>query len=88
MFNRIMYPLRINCSYLISTLLHVSRSRRFMGRITAVWIISRFLNDTVYSYHGYFRFGSGFMPVFVKFYGSLMVHSYDSEKSRVLSVTV
>ena len=35
---------------------------------------SRFLNGTVYSYRGYFRFGSGFMPVFVMFYGSLMVH--------------
>ena len=55
-----------------------------MGCITAVWIISRFLNDTVYSYHGYFRFGSGFMPVFVKFYGSLMAHGYGSAKSRVV----
>ena len=59
-----------------------------MGRIIAVWIISWFLNGTVYSYHGYFRFGSGFMPVFVKFYGSLMVHGYGSEKSRVLNGTV
>ena len=59
-----------------------------MDRITAVWIISRFLNGTVYSHHGYFRFGSGFMPVFVKFYGSLMVHGYRSEKSRVLNGTV
>ena len=58
-----------------------------MGRITAVSIISRFLNGTVYSYHGYFRFGSGFMPVSVKFYGSLMVHGYGSEKSRVLNGT-
>ena len=24
-----------------------------MGRILAVWIISRFLNGTVYSYHGF-----------------------------------
>ena len=58
-----------------------------MGLITVVWIISRFLNGTVYSYHGYFRFGSGFMLVFVKFYGSL-VHGYGSEKSRVLNGTV
>ena len=56
-----------------------------MGCITAVWIISRFLSGPVYSYHGYFRFGSGFMPVFVKFYGSLMVHGYGSEKSRVVT---
>ena len=55
-----------------------------MVGITAVWIISRFLSGTVYSYHGYFRFGSGFMPVFVKFYGSLMAHGYGSEKSRVV----
>ena len=53
-----------------------------MGRIAAVWIISRFLNGTVYIYHGYFRYGSGFMPVFVKFYGSLMVHGYGSENCR------
>ena len=56
-----------------------------MGCITAVWIISRFLSGPVYSYHGYFRFGSGFMPVFVKFYGSLMAHGYGSEKSRVVT---
>ena len=56
-----------------------------MGCITAVWIISRFLSSTVYSYHGCFRFGSGFMPVFVKFYGSLMAHGYGSEKSRVVT---
>ena len=57
-----------------------------MGCITAVWIISRFLNGTVYSYHGYFRFGSGFMPVFVKFYGSLMAHGgYGSDKSRIVT---
>ena len=56
-----------------------------MGYITAVQIIFRFLNGTVYSYHGYFRFGTGFMPVFVKFYGSLMVHGYGSENSRVLN---
>ena len=57
-----------------------------MGCITAVWIISRFLSGLVYSYHGYFRFGPGFMPVFVKFYGSLMAHGYGSEKSRVVTV--
>ena len=35
-------------------------------------------------HHGYFRFGSGFMPVFVKLYDSFMVHGcYGSEKSRV-----
>ena len=56
-----------------------------MGYITAVWIISRFLSGPVYSYHGYFRFGSGFTPVFVKFYGSLMAHGYGSEKSRVVT---
>ena len=56
-----------------------------MGCITAVWIISRFLSGPVYSYHGYFRFGSGFMPVFVKFYGSLMAHGNGSEKSRVVT---
>ena len=56
-----------------------------MGCITAVWIISRFLIITVYSYHGYFRFGSAFMPVFVKNYGSLMAHGYGSEKSRVVT---
>ena len=56
-----------------------------MGCITAVRIIFRFLNGTAYSYHGYFRFGSGFISVFVKFYGSLMVHGYGSEKSRVLN---
>ena len=55
-----------------------------MGCITAVLIISRFLSGPVYSYHGYFRFGSGFMTVFVKFYGSLMAHGYDSEKPRVV----
>ena len=56
-----------------------------MGCITAVCIISRFLSGPVYSYHGYFRFGSGFMPVFVKFYGSLMAHGYGSEKSRAVT---
>ena len=56
-----------------------------MGCITAVWIISRFLSGPVYSYHGYFRFGSGFMPVFVNFYGSLMAHGYGFEKSRVVT---
>ena len=56
-----------------------------MGCITAVWIISWFLSGPVYSYHGYFRFGSGFMPVFVNFYGSLMAHGYGSEKSRVVT---
>ena len=56
-----------------------------MGYITAVWIIFRFLSGTVYRYHGYFRFGSGFMPVFVKFYGSLMAHGHGSEKSRVVT---
>ena len=56
-----------------------------MGCITAVWIISWFLSGTVYIYHGYFRFGSGFMPVFVKFYGSLMAHGCGSEKSRVVT---
>ena len=56
-----------------------------MGCITAVCIISRFLSGTVYSYHGYFRFGSGFMPVFVKFYDSLMAHGYGSEKSRAVT---
>ena len=56
-----------------------------MGCITAVWIISRFLSGTVYSYHGYFWFGSGFMSVFVKFYGSLMAHGYGSEKSLVVT---
>ena len=44
-----------------------------------------FLSGTVYTHHGYFRFGSGFMPVFVKFYGLLMVHGYGSVKSRVLN---
>ena len=33
----------------------------------------------------YFRFGSGFMPVFVKLYGSLMMYGYGSEKLRVLN---
>ena len=56
-----------------------------MGCITAVWIISRFLSDTVYSYHGFFRFSSGFMPVFVKFYGSLTAHGYGAEKSWVVT---
>ena len=56
-----------------------------MDCIIAVWIISRFLSGTFYSCHGYFRFGSGFMPVFVKFYGSLMTHGYGSEKSRVVT---
>ena len=56
-----------------------------MGCITAVWIICRFLNGAVYSYHGSFRFGSGFMPFFVKFHGSLMAHGYGSEKLRVVT---
>ena len=48
----------------------------------------RFLNGTVYSsYHGYFRFGSGFMPVLVQLYGSLMVHGYGSVKSQVINGT-
>ena len=56
-----------------------------MDCITAVWITSRFPSGPVYSYHGYFRYGSGFMPVFVKFYGSLMAHGNGSEKSRVVT---
>ena len=56
-----------------------------MGCITAVWIISRFPSGTIYSYHGYFRFSSGFMPVYVKLYGSLMAHGYGSEKPRVVT---
>ena len=59
-----------------------------MGCITAVWIISRFLNGPVYSYHGSVRFGLGFMPVFVNFHGSLTVHGYGSEKSRFVNGTV
>ena len=87
MFNRIMYPLRIILNIYL-TLLQLSWSRRIMGCITAVWIISWFQNWTVYNYHGYFRFGSGFMPVFVKFYDSFMVHGCGSEKSRVVNGTV
>ena len=45
MFNRIMYPLRIIFNIY---LLHVLWSRRIMGCITAVWIISLFLNGTVW----------------------------------------
>ena len=73
MFYCIMYPLRIPCC------------TYRMGCITVVWIISRFLSGTVYSYHVYFRFGSEFIPVFVKFYGSLMAHGYGSEKSWVVT---
>ena len=46
------------------------------------------ISGTVYNYHGYFRFGSGFMPSFVKFYGSLMAHGYGSEKLRVVTALV
>ena len=79
-FTRIMYQLRIYYSYLPCSM--------YRGPVEIWAVLPRFLNGTVYSYHGYFRFGSRFMPIFVKFYGSLMMHGYGSVNPRVLNGTV
>ena len=88
MFTRIMYPLRINYNiniYLVARIAVPSNYGPYYHGLET----PRSLYGTVYSYHGYFRFGLGFMlPVFVKFYGSLVVHGYRSVKSRVLHGTV
>ena len=85
-FTRIMYLLRINYYYLPCC--------TYRGPVE-LWAVSpRFGDSSVpkrYGLqlpHGYFRFGSGLMPFFVKFYGSLMVYGYGSVKPRVLSDTV
>ena len=84
MFTPTMYPLCITNIDLVARITVPSNYRSYYrGSETP-----RFLNSTVYRYHGYFRFGSGFMPVFVKFYVSLMVHGYGSVKSRLLNGTV
>ena len=86
MLTRIMYPLRIKL--LLYILLHVFAVLSNYGPYYRSLEIPQFLNGTVYTYHGYFRLGSEFEPVFVTFYGSLMVHGYGSVKSQVLHVTV
>ena len=74
MFTRITYPLCINYQYLplVARITVPSNYGSYYRGLET----PGFLNGTVYSYHGYFLFSSEFMPVFVTFYGSLMVHGY------------
>ena len=82
-----MYPLRINYQNVSCCTYH--------GPVDLWAILPRFGDSSVPKryglqlLYGYLRFGSGFMPVFVKFYGSLMVQGcHGSVKSRVLNSTV
>ena len=80
MFYRIMYPLRINHKNLVSTLLHVSYGLYYRG-LDNISVPKRYGLQLTRLLSVWFRF----MPVFVKFYGSLMAHGYGSEKSRVVT---
>ena len=81
MFTRIMY--------ILSTTYELHKHLpccTYCGPVELWAVLTRFGEYDLH--HGYFRFGSGFVPVFVKFYGYLMVHGYGSVKSRVSNGTV
>ena len=69
-FTRMMYLPRV---YLVARIAFPSNYGPYYRGFETTQFLNGTVNGTVYRYHGYFWFGSGFMPVFVKFYGIMFV---------------